>query len=365
MSKFILLTAAAVATATGTITKSFNDRTDQDFDEYLKSHPSKTYNDDETYQMRKLIWSNTRKDVIAQNEKYKKGDSTWWATMNKFADYTQDELQSIRGGKRAHFDESTNNFLKAEIKPSKATPKSISWMSVQSPVKNQGACGSCWAFATTEVLESHLAIAENSTQPLILAPQTLVNCVSNPKKCGGTGGCKGAIAEIGFNFTRDFSMALESDLPYIGQDEPCRKYKKTVTCKGYVKNKQNSAEDLEHSIATKGPVAVTVSANWALYGGGIFSGGCSLGASCTLDHAVVAVGYSPKYWLVRNSWGSDWGESGYIRLTRAHDTTTYSDTMTSSGSACFPYPAKQSPMGESGILFDTCYPVGVHRDTSE
>ena len=257
--------------------------------------------------------------------------------------------------------------LSTEAKPSplfSQNPPSKSWMDYQSPVKNQGGCGSCWAFATTEVLESHLAISENTTTPLVLAPQTLVNCVKNPRKCGGTGGCSGATAEIGFNFTKSFSMALEADLPYKAQDEPCTSYPKTVTCKGYVKNKQNSVEALETALQI-GPVAITVSANWATYGGGIFEGGCSppdFGVSCTLDHAVVAVGYSAKDWLVRNSWGGAWGEKGYIRLTRAHDNTTYSDTQPQEGSACAPYPQTQSPMGESGILFDTAYPIGVSRD---
>ena len=126
---------------------------------------------------------------------------------------------------------------------------------------------------------------------------------------------------------------------------------------------QNDANALETALANVGPVAVTVAANWASYGGGIFSGGCSNfpGSSCTLDHAVVAVGYTQDYWLVRNSWGSGWGEDGYIRLTRKHDNTTYTDTNPQDGDACEPFPSKQYPMGESGILFDTAYPVGVSK----
>ena len=359
MFKFLVVAATA-----GGALAAVNSLTDQTFEEYIVAH-NKAYDQDE-FQWRQAIYNKTKQSVLEQNKLYEAGTSTWWAQMNKFADYTEQELKQMRG---KQIDPALKKDKKLDQFQGRTSatknPAAHSWMEYQTPVKNQGGCGSCWAFATTETLESHLAIAENSTKPLVLAPQTLVNCVKNPKKCGGTGGCEGAIAEIGFNFTRDFSMALESDLPYQGQDEPCTAYPKTVTCKGYVKNKQNSVEALETALATVGPVAITVSANWATYGGGIFEGGCappSFGTSCTLDHAVVAVGYTSKYWLVRNSWGESWGEKGYIRLTREHDTTTYSDTQPQNGDACVPYPASQSPMGESGILFDTCYPVGVTRD---
>lgn len=112
---------------------------------------------------------------------------------------------------------------------------------------------------------------------------------------------------------------------------------------GYVKLPKNSAEALETALATVGPVAVTVAANWATYGGGIFSGGCAdiPGYSCSLDHAVVAVGYASDYWLVRNSWGAGWGEKGYIRLSREYDNTTFTDTHPIEGDACVPYPSRQ------------------------
>ena len=96
-------------------------------------------------------------------------------------------------------------------------PAEKSWMDVQTPVKNQGACGSCWTFATTECVESHLAIAEgittNSSKPLeILAPQTLVNCVKNPNECGGTGGCEGA---TGVGVCRDGKVVQEKPFHHI------------------------------------------------------------------------------------------------------------------------------------------------------
>jgi cathepsin L len=339
------------------------------FDQFALRH-NRAYAPEELA-MRRAAFARTKASVVERNSAYAAGKSTWFAAINDFADRTEDELRKVKGGMPRPSTADGESIMTAtsvaatssKNSPSSKNPPSMSWMEYQSPVKNQGGCGSCWAFATTEVVESHIAIARNSTEVPVLAPQTLVSCMKNPNKCGGTGGCQGAIAELGFNFTKTHGLATESAFPYTAQDTQCLKYEPAAHCKGYVKNKENSADALETALATVGPVAVTVSANWATYGGGIFSDGCSNDppTSCTLDHAVVAVGYTADYWLIRNSWGSGWGEQGYIRLTRKHDTTQYTDSNPTDGDACAPYPEKQFPMGESGVLYDTAYPVGMSQ----
>merc|ERR1711879_312967 len=121
--------------------------------------------------------------------------------------------------------------------------------------KNQGGCGSCWAFASTETMESHYAIA--SGKLVVLAPQGYVNCVKNPHKCGGTGGCQGA-TELAFNTSADLGLPLETDLPYKGRDEKCTAYKAAVKNTGFVKLPVNDANAFETALATKGPLAITV-----------------------------------------------------------------------------------------------------------
>ena len=136
------------------------------------------------------------------------------------------------------------------------------------------------------------------------------------------GGCGGATAEIGFNFTRTFGILipLEADYPYEGKNGECRSYTSSVNCRGYTKLEVNSAAALESAIATKGSVAVVVAAAWDNYGGGIFEDGClSWLSSCTLDHVVVVVGYTQDAWLVRSSWGSSCGEGGCIQQERQCD----------------------------------------------
>lgn len=171
--------------------------------------------------------------------------------------------------------------------------------------------------------------------------------------------------ELAFNLTVSKGIALESDLPYKGRDAQCDTYTAAVKASGYVRLPVNDAAALETALATKGPVSVTVAAgSWQLYGGGIFTG-CSRHDSAILDHGVQAVGYTQDSWLIRNSWGESWGEKGYIRLSRASDSKTFTDTRPADGEACKPYPKTQTVGGECGVLFDTSLPVGVTAASTE
>lgn len=309
--------------------------------------------------LRYQLFTDRLRQINTHNAGYAAGNHTWYAAVNEFTDWTEDEFNAIKTGKAVHnvFEHPT-----AQLDMMGANPDRIDWREKQvvTDVKNQGGCGSCWAFAAIEVIESHYAIATGKL--LTLSPQSFVNCVKNPHECGGQGGCQGATFELAYNLTAETGVALESDMPYLGHDAPCQAYKAAVKGTGYVKLPVNDANALETALATKGPVAITVSAGWMFYGGGIFSGACSLTKGCTLNHGVVAEGYDKTgegYWLVRNSWGDKWGEGGYIRLSRKNDATIYTDSATGDGVACKPYPATQKVAGESGILFDTAYPTGL------
>ena len=167
------------------------------FDNYLLRH-DKTYSSSTEYEQRRQLFLATKSSVIMQNKAYAAGHSTWFAEVNEFADRTDTELSMQRIKRPIDRDvllrKPTVVDVSATKKKTNKNPSSKSWIKYQSPVKNQGGCGSCWAFATTEVVESYMSIAENGTTPTILAPQTLVSCMKNPNSCGGTGGCEGAIA---------------------------------------------------------------------------------------------------------------------------------------------------------------------------
>jgi len=336
------------------------------FDDFKATY-RRTFTDNVTEAQRRLAFENNHAGVLRHNREYAAGASTWWASINEFSDLAEQEFHAQKKGLSPTAGSSVAAALPFTGSLKTSTPDRKDWRdrtpSIVTQVKNQRACGSCWAFASTAVIESYYALNTGSLS--VLAPQTLVNCAPNPHDCGGTGGCEGSIPELAFNFTKQSGIALESDLPYKAHDEACTHYKAKATLTGYVKLPGNSAAALESALASVGPVAVNVAANWMSYGGGIFSGGCKEGSSCTLDHVVVAMGYEkPRdgnegYWLIRNSWGTSWGEAGYIRLSRKFDETTFVDRRPADGVACKPFPKAQNVTGESGVLLDMSYPIGV------
>ena len=172
---------------------------------------------------------------------------SWTAGVNQFTDMTAADFKSYYQGyvNNMPVDERVSNAA-ADILS--ATPESLAdavdWRTTKSPkggpvlsaVKNQGGCGSCWAFSATESIEADIAI-ETGTLP-ILAPQEFVDCVPNPEQCGGTGGCQGATAELAFNYTMTKGQILETDYKYTGQTGQCKLDKlppTTATIKSFVK----------------------------------------------------------------------------------------------------------------------------------
>ncbi|GMI36430.1 hypothetical protein TeGR_g8578 [Tetraparma gracilis] len=249
-------------------------------------------------------------------------------------------------------------------------PDSVDWRDsgVVTAVKNQGQCGSCWAFATTATVESHIALETGLL--FDLSPQQLVSCAPNDDHCGGFGGCMGSIPEVAYDYLIGAGgYAEEWSLPYISYfgttngtcpDSPSLK----AGISDYVKIEENNAADVMEALATVGPLAINVDAsNWHTYESGIFDS-CSY-ESMDLDHVVVLVGYGTDeelgdYWLVRNSWSPTFGEAGYIRLKRdpVDATPCGVDETPQDGTGC-EGDATQYPCGQCGVVFDVSYPTGA------
>ena len=222
-----------------------------------------------------------------------------------------------------------------------ALPDSVDWRArghAVSPIKNQGACGSCWAFAATAALESHVSIATGKL--MVLSVQELVSCVPNPRHCGGIGGCGGSTAELAYDFVAQHGMVDEWHFSYqsfYGQQVNCtlleeeqeslfaRILRRTTTTKqnyipnsvasivGFANLPSNQYNTLMAAVAFLGPVVVSVAASgWGLYQGGIYDDDAQTDRE--INHAVVLEGYGKdqetgqEYWLVRNSWGPMWGK---------------------------------------------------------
>jgi len=208
-----------------------------------------------------------------------------------------------------------------------AAPTRLDWTETAgalSPVKDQAQCGSCWAFSATEGIESAVFQATGSASPP-LSPQQIVSCDRND------GGCNGGDLPTAFDYVESAGgLDTEEDYPYTsqtGRSGSCQSstpvvkvtdYKYAVApCEGGSCSSQDE-DGLKAALASYGPLSVCVNAEtWNGYYGGVLSGSCS-GSYNMLDHCVQLVGYdttaSTPYWKVRNSWGTSWGEGGFIRL---------------------------------------------------
>ena len=133
--------------------------------------------------------------------------------MNQFSDLTQAEFESMYLGGYKRMPTSPAEVL-ADSKPVMDLPAEVDWRKegVITDVKNQGQCGSCWAFATTAMIESYAGIAMNGSTP-ILSSQQVTSCTPNPLKCGGTGGCSGSIPQLGYTYIQLFGHVTEDDYP--------------------------------------------------------------------------------------------------------------------------------------------------------
>ena len=283
-----------------------------------KSEFGKNYDDATEHAVREARFNAELAKIRAHNA----AGHSWKMGVNKFTDASVEEKSMFKGLRRDGNLESAQPFDIA-TKPVSELPASKDWRNakpaVVTPTKNQGGCGSCWAFSTVETLESAVAIA--SGKLLELSPQQVVSCAPNPKDCGGTGGCEGSVQWLGFNYTAQGGIVLDSDYPYTAQTGTCKSNpgKAAAGNTGYVRLPANNYSALMNAVVNVGPIAISVDASWMSYESGVYSGTCG----STIDHAVVLVGYGTEggkdYYLVRNSWGASWGEGGYIKIQRHDD----------------------------------------------
>jgi cathepsin L len=298
---------------------------------------------------------------------------SWFAGVNEFTDWTPEEFKAMRTGTTKHAAMSALRASShATMEPTVDLPQSIDWRTknVVTPPKNQGGCGSCWAFSATETLESAVAIATGKL--FVLSPQEIVSCSPNPDHCGGSGGCQGSTQQLAFNYTMSAGIVTESDYPYQGMTGTCSKSKSAkpvAGIKGYVTVPPNNYTAFANAIATKGPISITVAAGsmgWQMYSRGVFGGGLLGKCGFELDHGVQAVGFgtdgNKQYWLVRNSWGASWGEKGYMRMRRYGEGKEPCgvDNAPADGIACKGNTTKVTYCGLCGILSSSSYVTGAY-----
>jgi len=286
---------------------------------------------------------------------------TWKESINALSDRTEEEFQALLKYR-------TTDSPKVSVVQGidiDALPDSVDWRQkgVVTDVKNQGSCGSCWSFGTAETIESFWAIKTSNL--IVLSEQQILDCTPNPDGCGGTGGCEGGTSELAYaQIVKMGGLSTEASYPYAGVDEPCNNSAVHPVAKitGYVDLPSNEYAPVMNAVATLGPLAIAVDASsWSDYYGGVFDG-CN-NVNPDIDHLVQLVGYGTDptagtFWLVRNSWGSDWGEDGYIRLLRHTSNNPCGiDTSPQDGLGCNGGPPNVTVCGNCGILYDVTYPT--------
>jgi len=337
----------------------------------FKEQYGKVYKTRTEHQMRFDIFQANLKKI----EEHNKSGASWKKGINQFSDLTEAEFQAMYLGGYKRLPTPAGNFTTVS-KPAKDLPAEVDWrkQGVVTDVKNQGQCGSCWAFCTTEMIESYAGIATGSTPEL--SSQQVTSCTPNPLSCGGTGGCMGSIAQLGYTYIQLFGHVTEEDYPYTSgtttETGDCMydfmNTAPVIGITGYNVLPSNDQDAVLTHLAEVGPLAVSVYASgWGSYSSGVYDG-CDFDANIAMNHAVQLVGYGTDasegdYWIVRNSWGSRWGEDGYIRLQRQSTAQCGTDSTPMDGSACVGGPGndEQHVCGQCGILFDSSYPLGAHE----
>merc|ERR1740123_2285600 len=253
-------------------------------------------------------------DTNAKNLQYR-------LTITEFADQRPDEMKGKHTG--LHNPSQTNfwagaTYLGRHRYNGSTLAQSKDWVAdgAVTSVKNQGQCGSCWAFSSTGALEGAWQIAGGGL--VSLSEQELVDCAKN-----GNEGCNGGSMDLAFQYLEKNTVCTEASYPYAGKDGTCS----AATCKtgipsGSVRGYKDVAHDDEQALLSavaQQPISVAIEADqmaFQLYHGAILTKDCGT----KLDHGVLVVGYGTEsgvdYWKVKNSWGSGFGEQGYVRLQR-------------------------------------------------
>ena len=313
--------------------------------EGFKLRYSKKYSckDEESY--RKSVYFKNKAKIARLNEKNRAQIGENAFGINKFTDLEEKEFMALYlTPNMVKYMAKIGNIKPADFRASIAQlPSSFNWedQGAITPLKDQGQCGSCWAFSATEMVES-MAFLVTGTLP-ILSAQQIVSCDRNDD------GCDGGLPSSAFDYIHKYGQEADSTYPYTsgsdGYSGKCTYKASEVAahisgwqyiipqCSNHsCSNQVNYEPKLQNYIANTGPASIAVNASsWQFYTGGIVAAANCSGTMYSLNHAVQLIGYdvsgSIKYWVVRNQWG-DWGENGNIRLAMGDNTCGMANVVT-------------------------------------
>ncbi|KAH9405763.1 PREDICTED: cathepsin L1-like [Rhagoletis zephyria] len=311
---FAVLALVAVATASeliseGELEAHFN---------LFKTRFGRSYANFEEEIFRKRVFASNLEFIFNHNREFFAGNKNFNVAVNNFTDMSNTEFRARFNGLRHSGVQSAPAIHSASAE---GLPATVDWTKVKNvvtPIKNQEQCGSCWAFSAVASMEGQHGL---KTGKLVsLSEQNLVDCSA----AEGNMGCEGGLMDQAFQYViANKGIDTEMSYPYKAIDESCEFKKNSVgaTIKSYVDVKTGSESSLQSAVATVGPISVGIDASqlsFQFYSSGVYDEpACS---TTILDHGVTAVGYGAlngtPYWKVKNSWGTSWGMSGYIFMSR-------------------------------------------------
>jgi len=251
-------------------------------------------------------------------EKHNAGNHTWTVELNKFADLSLSEFKNLYLGYKPELSRSATHISLYDDKVGAYPSGSLDWTAkgAVTGVKDQGQCGSCWAFSTTGGVEGVVQIKHGHLTSL--SEQQLVDCAGSY----GNMGCNGGLMDSAFKYVQANGLCTESAYPYTAKDGTCKSSSCSMSTDSKISGYKDVPANNENSLGSSvdgQPISIAIEADqsgFQLYSSGVFCGVCGQ----SLDHGVLLVGYGTQsgsdYWKVKNSWGTGWGEQGYIRMCR-------------------------------------------------
>lgn len=283
----------------------------------------KEYESEALENLRRNVFLDNKRAIDEHNARYEEGKVSFKMGLNQFSDMTLKEFSDTNNGFRMPGKSSLPVWSEAAATV-KDLPDYVDWRrnNMVTPVKNQGQCGSCWAFSSTGALEGQHSI--QAGELVSLSESQLVDCAADY----GPKGCNGGWMDDAYKYiVANGGIDTEASYPYVPQQRTCAFNSATIGANmtGSVRLPSGDEDALKKAVATIGPIAVAIdatSATFMSYQSGVYyDTTCS---SVKLDHAVLVVGYGTDssrnldYWIVKNSWDVTWGEKGYILMARGY-----------------------------------------------
>ena len=287
----------------------------------FKDRFNKIYASDEDFFAHFEVFRSNMRSIIQHNSV---PDQNFTLGLNQFSDLTSEEFKALyinSGYKQLTSVEVGSYGCKTYTSAATSAPASLDWRQkgAVTSVKDQGQCGSCWTFSSTGASEGAWAIATGKLMDL--SEQQLVDCATGVAY--GSHGCNGGQMEGADKYLIANGQCSLASYPYTAADGKCQMCSPVAQFTSCSDVKPNDQVSLKGAV-TLGPVSVAIEADTRYFQS--YSGGILDAATCgtTLDHGVLVVGYGTdngkKYWTVKNSWSSTWGEQGYVRILRSDST---------------------------------------------